>query len=176
MDDPRSVIQSAKDEEQKAERLVYLTVKEFAELRRVHVQTVYSAIRFKRMKYRVERPSGTNAIRIAVPQSYIRPPLIPRPAPVFQGVYFLRCGEFVKVGLARDVRRSLIGLRHVIPNDIVPIGFIPAATIVDAQRLERDWLQVLREWHHRGEWFVASEGLLEMISEAVSPWPESSAA
>ena len=55
------------DESQQEE---LLTVKEYAERHRLHVQTVYTAIRYGRMKFRVVR--GTegkrSAIRIAVPR------------------------------------------------------------------------------------------------------------
>lgn len=55
---------------QESEREELLTVKEYAERHRLHVQTVYTAIRYGRMKFRVVR--GTEgkraAIRIAVPR------------------------------------------------------------------------------------------------------------
>lgn len=47
-----------------------LTVKEYADLHRVHVQTVYSAIRYGRFKYEVLRPTE-RTIRIVVPRESI---------------------------------------------------------------------------------------------------------
>lgn len=46
------------------------TVKEFAQLMRVHVQTVYSAIRYDRFPFRVIRLKNT--IRICVPRGSIK--------------------------------------------------------------------------------------------------------
>lgn len=47
-----------------------LTVKEFAERQRLHVQTIYTAIRYNRLRYRVERVTAGKraAIRIVVPR------------------------------------------------------------------------------------------------------------
>lgn len=47
-----------------------LTVKEYADLTRVHVQTVYTAIRYGRLKLKVLRPT-TRTIRICVPRESI---------------------------------------------------------------------------------------------------------
>jgi hypothetical protein len=48
----------------------FLTVQEYASIFRVHVQTVYSAIRYRRFKYEVIRPTG-RSIRIIVPRGSI---------------------------------------------------------------------------------------------------------
>lgn len=48
---------------------VLLTVKEYAQSRRVHIQTVYTAIRTNRLPYGVERTGGS--IRIIVPRESI---------------------------------------------------------------------------------------------------------
>lgn len=60
-----------REEGQTAE--ILLTVKEFAERQRLHVQTVYTAIRYGRLKYRVERSTTGKraAIRIAVPRFHV---------------------------------------------------------------------------------------------------------
>jgi hypothetical protein len=60
-DDARDLIAEAE-----AEIWLY-TVKEFAALRRVHVQTIYTAIRQGRFKYEIERSTGAS-IRIKVPK------------------------------------------------------------------------------------------------------------
>lgn len=53
--------------------LVRLTVKEYAEQFGFHVQTIYTAIRYKRFKYPIERDLGTRSIRILVPRESIEP-------------------------------------------------------------------------------------------------------
>lgn len=45
-----------------------LTVQEYAERYRVHVQTVYAAIRMKRLQFPVER-AGKRSLRIRVPRA-----------------------------------------------------------------------------------------------------------
>jgi hypothetical protein len=49
---------------------VWLTVQEFAQWQRLHIQTVYGAIRHGRLKYDVERATP-RAIRIKVPRESI---------------------------------------------------------------------------------------------------------
>ena len=49
---------------------VWLTVKEYAALRRVHVQTVYTAIRLRRLKHPIDYVG--RAIRIGVPRESIQ--------------------------------------------------------------------------------------------------------
>ena len=48
----------------------HLTVKEYAEVFRVHVQTVYAAIRYKRLQHEVIHVG--RAIRIVVPRESIQ--------------------------------------------------------------------------------------------------------
>jgi hypothetical protein len=50
--------------------VVRLTVKEYADLYRLHVQTIYTAIRFGRLDHDVERFG--RAIRIVVPRESIQ--------------------------------------------------------------------------------------------------------
>lgn len=59
-------------QEEAASEEVLLTVKEYASLKRVHVQTVYTAIRYgRRINGRVERPTS-HTIRIAVSRGSIK--------------------------------------------------------------------------------------------------------
>lgn len=48
-----------------------LTVKEYADLTRVHVQTVYTAIRYGRFVFPILRPTA-RTIRIVVPRGSIQ--------------------------------------------------------------------------------------------------------
>lgn len=64
-DDARRVLAKASTDDEEL-----LTVKEYAERRRVHIQTVYSAIRRGKLKHRVER-AAASSIRIAVPRFHV---------------------------------------------------------------------------------------------------------
>lgn len=69
MPDP---LDRARDVIAASEREELLTVKEYADLFGIHVQTVYSAIRFgHHLQGRVERPTS-RTIRIAVPRESIQ--------------------------------------------------------------------------------------------------------
>lgn len=69
--DALSLAQASEHEQQRGVD-VLLTAKEYAELHRIHVQTVYSAIRYgHHLDGRVVRPSA-RAIRIAVSRESIQ--------------------------------------------------------------------------------------------------------
>ena len=55
-------------EERQAEEVLYLTVKEYADMWGIHVQTVYLAIRLKRLPFQISRTARAG-IRIRVPRS-----------------------------------------------------------------------------------------------------------
>jgi len=71
-DQAREAVAASQREEQASQAEDLLTVKEYADLHRVHIQTVYSAIRQgHRLNGRVERPTP-RTIRIAVPRGSIQ--------------------------------------------------------------------------------------------------------
>jgi len=69
-DDAARLVDAAEAEAKAAVDL--LTVKEYAERHRLHVQTVYTAIRYGRMRYPIVRGTAGKraAIRIAVPRVF----------------------------------------------------------------------------------------------------------
>jgi hypothetical protein len=88
------------------------------------------------------------------------------------GVYFLRCGPFIKIGISDNVHRRLKGMRTDNPFDIEPVGFICCQTYPDAQRLESELhCQFDSERHHR-EWFRDCDRLRAVIQQRASAWPE----
>ena len=100
-----------------------------------------------------------------------------RPSDVF--LYVVRCGDFVKVGLAADVRRRLRDFEAMTPYEVVLVG----KTVVRADKAgmaERVAHEALADTHHRGEWFSASpETALKAIRAAgqwalkiAGPWHE----
>lgn len=66
---PHQLLAESSQEEQEALQL--LTVKEYADLTRVHVQTVYTAIRNGRLPQAIVRPTS-RTIRIAVSRGSIQ--------------------------------------------------------------------------------------------------------
>lgn len=63
-------------------------------------------------------------------------------------VYFIRCREFVKIGIAADVHKRLAALRSGCPYELELLG-----TVEGGRHRERRLHTVLHsEWHH-GEWF-----------------------
>lgn len=70
MTDPLDVLASADHEQQRSR---FLTVKEYADTRGLHVQTVYAAIRRGLFPFAVERSQGDKgAIRIDVSRESIK--------------------------------------------------------------------------------------------------------
>lgn len=84
--------------------------------------------------------------------------------PVEPGVYFVQCGPFVKIGMARDVRSRLLALQLGNP---FPLRFLGA--IGDGQSLgslEAQCHARFAKFHRRGEWFWL-EGELKAFCEAL---------
>lgn len=90
------------------------------------------------------RPSGENA---QAPESSIAP---------LGCAYFLRLGDWVKIGHTRDLRRR----RREVPHDEL------LATIPGGQETERDWHRRFDYLRRQGEWFTATPELLEAIRQS----------
>lgn len=88
--------------------------------------------------------------------------------PSTRGIYFIKCGDHIKIGLSRDVRarvRSFEGMPHL----VVPLGFIR----VDGDLREREAEIHKRFAHIRqgGEWFQDCDELRAFIAAETRPWP-----
>ena len=66
-------------------------------------------------------------------------------------VYFIRCGDFVKVGYATNVVRRVAELQTGNPHELELLGVIPGGASE-----ERTLHALLAAEHHRGEWFRIS--------------------
>ncbi len=80
-------------------------------------------------------------------------------------IYFFRCGDWIKIGwTSRSPLRRLREIQAYCPFVVVLVGTIPGKAEVDEQALHE------RFACHRGggEWFQASEELLEYIAGAVT--------
>jgi hypothetical protein len=145
----------------------WLTVKEFAALFRVHIQTVYTAIRYGRLRYPIRRLTPGGRIEIQV-SGYNAPPALN-----LCGVYFWECGSYVKIGMSSDVQKRLQQLSQTIPYPLKPLGFIPAETVNAALEIEKAWHHRFSPNRHRPEWFRATPELVNAIAGESQPWPVS---
>jgi hypothetical protein len=91
------------------------------------------------------------------------------------GVYFVRWGEYVKIGTAHNVvtRRRAIEVSFPF-GDVEPLGWIQAdSTELAGNRfgLERLWHKAAGRLHVRGEWFRDCPELRALITKYAKPWP-----
>ncbi|MDP3940647.1 MAG: GIY-YIG nuclease family protein [Deltaproteobacteria bacterium] len=63
-------------------------------------------------------------------------------------VYFLRCGDFIKIGWSKEFGRRIKALSTSSPYDIELI-----TTIDGSPKLERELHKRFSSHHHRNEWF-----------------------
>lgn len=145
----------------------FLTVKEFAVRYGVHIQTVYSAIRYGRFKFPIRRVSDGGRIEILIDVAHYGRGVERSP----MGVYFIASGAFVKIGMSSDVLQRVHAIAQATPHHVQPLGYIPTKSSPEAVELERAWHQRFAEYRHRPEWFHASEALLNAIAAESLPWP-----
>lgn len=74
-------------------------------------------------------------------------------------VYFLRAGDFVKIGWARDVEKRIKALQTANPHELELLGVIPGCD--DVERVIHQRFNAL---HVRGEWYRAESSLLEFVA------------
>lgn len=88
------------------------------------------------------------------------------------GVYFVKSGEFVKIGVSDFVVLRVSQSAWMWnPHDVTPLGWIPEPDNREAYRLEERLHRQFAADHHRGEWFQASARLLRYIAENAEEWP-----
>lgn len=63
-------------------------------------------------------------------------------------LYMIRCGNYVKIGVSRDVSRRLKDLQSSNPLDLELIYHG-----IDEGSDEETWHNIFKHRHHRGEWF-----------------------
>lgn len=89
----------------------------------------------------------------------------------FSGVYFLRCGEFVKIGYAHDVRVRMEAIRTHNPYKVEPIGFIECKSLEEAKRIEREHHERFAHLRSTGEWFRTEPDLVDHVQSLSGRWP-----
>lgn len=84
------------------------------------------------------------------------------PLEVKAGVYFIQCGPFVKIGLARNIRFRFKSLQQIIPFQLELLGAFAPAEGQSLRDLERSFHQRFCSVHQCGEWYRL-EGELDVF-------------
>lgn len=88
------------------------------------------------------------------------------------GVYFVRSGDYVKVGVsAHVINRVQHACRAWNPHDVELLGWISEPHIESAEVLEVRLHEQFASARHRNEWFHATDELLAFILEHSRPFP-----
>lgn len=69
------------------------------------------------------------------------------------GVYFVRCGDFVKIGRATSVRRRILNAQTFCPFPLELVRLEPCATPAESATLEKQFHGQFAAHRYRGEWF-----------------------
>jgi hypothetical protein len=79
-------------------------------------------------------------------------------------VYFLECGDFIKIGWSQNARMRINGLQNSLPFEIrvlcISYGDV---------KLEKALHAKFAHLRHRGEWFRKSAEIYDEI-KSLSPW------
>lgn len=73
-------------------------------------------------------------------------------------IYFLECGEFIKIGFSRNLKGRLDALSCGNPYDVKLL-----VTIRGGKHIEIDLHERFADAHHRGEWFHKTPELLDFV-------------
>lgn len=85
-------------------------------------------------------------------------------------VYFIRCADFIKIGMSHDRRKRLDALRGSLPFSFVPLGWISCVSRESALCLESKLHWQWMKSRQCGEWFKATPELLAFIAEKAKAW------
>lgn len=75
-------------------------------------------------------------------------------------VYFVRAGQFIKIGFSCDVRARVDSFRIGCPYEIELLG-----TVLGGAKKEHEFHRRFRDLHYRGEWFRLDGELAEYVRE-----------
>lgn len=85
---------------------------------------------------------------------------------ITEGVYFIQCGAFVKIGISTGIHGRIPALQAQNPHDLALIGFIPTnPKTSELRQLERAIHTRFAHLHHRYEWFRCDDELNHWILE-----------
>lgn len=123
-----------------------------------HLQSIASKVPYKGsalravFQWKLEQLRGSEEPRD--PEPVPREPL--------RQVYFIRGGEFVKIGIAQDAEERLNAIQTTSPFPLSLLGWVPGR-LADEARIHEE----LSDYRAHGEWFRATPEVLETIEEAL---------
>jgi Meiotically Up-regulated Gene 113 (MUG113) protein len=88
------------------------------------------------------------------------------------GVYFIRCGPFVKIGFATNVSKRFMAIQLGCPLEMELVGLVPCSTAADARALECRLHEQFSAQRHRLEWFRLDRDICRFIAETKPIAPE----
>lgn len=74
-------------------------------------------------------------------------------------IYFVQCGEFVKIGYTANPNSRMSKFKTNNPYECRLVALIDGGKIIEAQMHER-----FAEFHHRGEWYRCGDALMSFIA------------
>jgi predicted DNA-binding transcriptional regulator AlpA len=81
-----------------------------------------------------------------------------------QSVYFIECGDYIKIGFSASLKRRLAALENVTPYPLILL-----ATINGSKEIEADLHSRFADARHKGEWFRKTPELMSFIAECTAP-------
>ena len=78
------------------------------------------------------------------------------------GIYFMRCGRFIKIGYSLEPSQRCATIQSCNPVPVVLVG-VECVSQVSWFRREQDLHAQFAALHVRGEWFRAEEPLLSYV-------------
>ncbi|MEP0323269.1 GIY-YIG nuclease family protein [Bauldia litoralis] len=86
---------------------------------------------------------------------------------IISRVYFVRCGNGIKIGTSTDVTARMDALANANPHPLILIGVIDGGVTVE--RLIHD---ALSEYRIHREWFHARKPVIDLIDRLIARGPE----
>lgn len=81
------------------------------------------------------------------------------------GVYFIKCGDFIKIGTSVSIRNRLAAFATSNPYDFLLLLFICTHSQISARKLEGALHRKFAVQRHRGEWFKDCPEIAAFIAE-----------
>lgn len=90
------------------------------------------------------------------------------------GVYIVRVGCFVKIGVSSNVVSRSRSIQNANPERVHGVGFIHEPNPGKADALEVALHERFQAHHHRGEWFRLCDDIHAFLRDEAQPWPDAS--